>query len=193
MDWADETAISKARRGDRDAFQALVERHSPAVFRVAYRITGNEVDAEDMVQETLLRAWKQMKKFDGRASFGTWLHRICANCSIDHIRARKRRQDAPGTPERAETTADPFARVHHSGPSPERLMQSVQITAILLPALDELTGMERAAFVLRHYEGLCIEEISRALRVQPGAAKHSIFRAVQKLRRALEPAMSRSR
>src|SRR6266699_2080158 len=107
MDWTDETAIVQARRGDRDAFQALVERYSPAVFRVAYRITGNEIDAEDMVQETLLRAWKQMKKFDGRASFGTWLHRICSNCSIDHIRARKRKQDGLITADRDESAADP--------------------------------------------------------------------------------------
>lgn len=67
---------------------------------------------------------------------------------------------------------------------------SSEITAILGPALDELTEMERAAFVLRHYEGHSIEEISAALGVQPGAAKHSVFRAVRKLRQALEPAMS---
>ena len=72
----------------------------------------------------------------------------------------------------------------NGAPSPERLAQSSQITAILGPALDELSEMERAAFVLRHYEGLSIEEISAALGVQPGAAKHSVFRAVQKLRRA---------
>jgi RNA polymerase sigma-70 factor (ECF subfamily) len=198
MDWSAELAtdIAKARRGDRDAFQSLVEQHSRAVFRLAWRMTGNETDAQDMVQETFLRAWKQMSKFDGRASLGTWLHRICANCSLDHIRARKRKQESmvpSDSTDTADNTDDRMAKVPHHGPSPERLAQSSEITAILLPALDELSEMERTAFIMRHYEGLPIEEISRALGVEAGAAKHSVFRAVQKLRRALEPAMSGSR
>jgi RNA polymerase sigma-70 factor (ECF subfamily) len=179
----DEIAIDKARRGDPDAFRLLVDRHARPVFRLAFRMTGNEIDAEDMVQETFLKAWKQIGKFDGRATFGTWLHRICANCSLDHLRARKRKQELPdGT--------DPLAQMATGAPSPERLALSSEITAILGPALDELSEMERAAFVLRHYEGHSIEEISAALGVQPGAAKHSVFRAVRKLRQALEPAMS---
>jgi RNA polymerase sigma-70 factor (ECF subfamily) len=141
-------------------------------------MTGNELDAEDMVQETFLKAWKQIGKFDGRATFGTWLHRICANCSLDHIRARKRKQDVP---------FDATEPVAAATPSPERMALSAQVQAILLPALDELSEMERAAFVMRHYEGLGIEQISAALGVQPGAAKHSVFRAVQKLRKALAP------
>lgn len=183
MDAGDELAIKRARRGDRDAFQSLVERHSYAVFRLAYRMTGNANDAEDMVQETFLRAWKQIGRFDGRAAFGTWLHRICANCTLDHIRSSKSKD---------EKTTELPPNVAHIGPSPERLAQSSEITGLLLPALDRLTEMERAAFVLRHYEGLPVVEISRILGVEAGAAKHSIFRAVQKLRRALEPVMSRA-
>jgi RNA polymerase sigma-70 factor (ECF subfamily) len=179
----DEVAIENARRGDRDAFRVLVERHARPVFRLAFRMTGNEIDAEDMVQETFLKAWKQIGRFDGRAAFGTWLHRICANCALDHIRARKRKQDAL-------TGDDALAHIATGAPSPERLALSSQVTAILGVAFDELSEMERAAFVLRHYEGLSIEEISATLGVQPGAAKHSVFRAVQKLRRALEPACS---
>jgi RNA polymerase sigma-70 factor (ECF subfamily) len=179
----DEIAIDKAQRGDRDAFRLLVDRHARPVFRLAFRMTGNEIDAEDMVQETFLKAWKQIGKFDGRATFGTWLHRICANCSLDHLRARKRKQElADGT--------DPLAQTPTGAPSPERLALSSEIGGILIAALDDLSEMERAAFVLRHYEGRSIEEISAVLGVQPGAAKHSVFRAVQKLRQALEPVMS---
>lgn len=184
MDAGDELAISRAKQGDRDAFQSLVERHGYAVFRLAWRMTGNSMDAEDMVQETFLRAWKQISKFDGRAAFGTWLHRICANCTLDHMRARKTKAEAAG---------DPTVNLVDGGPSPERLTRSAEITGLLLPALDRLTEMERAAFVLRHYQGLSIGEISGMLGVEPGAAKHSVFRAVQKLRRALEPAVSGSR
>src|SRR5689334_1653046 len=121
MDWGDEVAIEKARRGDRDAFRVLVERHSRAVFRLAYRMTGNDIDAEDIVQETFLRAWKQVGRFDGRAAFATWLHRICANCSLDHIRARKRKQDLASAGDDPGQPQDPFAQIASGAPSPERL------------------------------------------------------------------------
>lgn len=173
---------------DRDEFRRLVDSHAPALFRLAFRMTGNVPDAEDMVQETFLKAWKQIGKFDGRASFSTWLYRICANCSLDHLRLAKRKQDLYRSDE--DDAADPFAQVACEKPTPERLAQSSEITARLLPALNELSEMERAAFVMRHYDGVGIEEISVALGVHPGAAKHSVFRAVQKLRRALEPVMS---
>src|SRR5919202_4650150 len=192
MENGDEVAIRNARNGDRDAFRVLVERHARPVFRLAYRMTGNHTDAEEMVQETFLRAWKQIEKFDGRASFSTWLYRICANCSLDHIRARQRRQEQHPAAH-AEEAADPVMSIAADAPSPERLAQSAQISAMLEPALGQLSAMERAAFILRHYEGLPVEEISRMLGVQPGAAKHSVFRAVQKLRRALEPAASTTR
>ena len=174
----EEIAIDRARRGDHEAFRALVDRHARAVFRLAFRMTGSEVDGEDVAQETFLKAWKQIQRFDGRATFGTWLHRICANCALDHIRARKRKQDVQ---------FDSAVQMAEDAPSPERMAQSSQVTAILGSALDELTDMERSAFVLRHYEGLGIKEISAALGVQQGAAKHTVFRAVQKLRRALLP------
>ena len=187
MQKGEQAAIDRARRGDRDAFRVLVESHVPAVFRLAYRMIGNVPDAEDMVQETFLKAWKQIAKFDGRASFSTWLHRICANCSLDHLRASKRRQDLRLADDEAP---DPFEQLPCSRPSPERLALSSEIAERLLPALNELSEMERVAFVMRHYEGVGIDEISAALGVQPGAAKHSVFRAVQKLRRALEPVMA---
>jgi len=149
-------------------------------------MTGNEQDAEDLVQETFLRAYKQMHRFDGRATFGTWIYRICANCSLDLIRARKSRKEQQ--PSTDEETVNWLDRIATRDPSPERLTESGQIAHLLDAALKRLSGMERAAFVLRHYEGCDIEEIARALGVQPNAAKHSVFRAVQKLRRALEPA-----
>lgn len=177
-------ALEQARRGDRDAFRVLVERHATAVFRLAYNMTGNQTDAEDMVQETFLRAWREIRRFDGRASFGTWLHRICANRTVDFLRSRNRWQPAIAGP---DLEHDPFRNMPSELPSPERSARSAQASAMLEPALAALSEIERTAFVLRHYEGLPIDEVARALGVQPGAARHSIFRAVRKLRRALEP------
>lgn len=184
MEITDATAISQARAGDPHAFCVLVERHSRALFRLAYRMTGNEQDAEDLVQETFLRAFKQLHLFDGRAAFSTWLYRIAANCSLDFIRAREKRRQRY-SPETMDAPAP--------DPSPERIAQSGEIADLIGPALAQLSHMERTAFVLRHYEGLGTEEIGRALGVQSNAAKHSIFRAVQKLRLALEPALRTAR
>ena len=94
MTHTDAAAVALARDGDSEAFRALVERHSRAVFRLAHRMTGNASDAEDVVQETFLRAYKQLSRFESRADFRTWMHRITVNCSIDLIRARRHREDA---------------------------------------------------------------------------------------------------
>src|SRR6266567_3933767 len=102
MEWSDEAAAARAKAGDADAFRVLVERHSRPLFRLAFRMTGNEQDAEDVVQESLLRAFRKLGKFDERASFGTWLHRITVNCSLDVVRARKRRSEHLGAAD-AET------------------------------------------------------------------------------------------
>src|SRR5437763_1845973 len=87
MEETDAAALARAKAGDKDGFRLLVERHSRNVFRLAYRLTGNEQDAEDVVQETFLRAYKQLQNFESRASFGTWLYRIGANYALDLIRS----------------------------------------------------------------------------------------------------------
>jgi RNA polymerase sigma-70 factor (ECF subfamily) len=187
MEWTDSEAAEEARKGNQSAFRVLVERHSRSVFRLAFGMTGNEQDAEDLVQETFLRAYKQLHRFNGRAAFGTWIYRIGANCSLDFIRARKNRKEQPA-PAGDESNVSWLDYVAAPDPSPERLTQSGQIAELLVPAMEQLSEMERLAFVLRHYEGCDIEEIARTLGVESNAAKHSVFRAVQKLRRALEPA-----
>ncbi len=192
MEWTDSAAAEEARNGNQHAFRVLVERHSQSIFRLAFRMTGNEQDAEDVVQETFLRAYKQLHRFDGRAAFGTWLYRICANCSLDSMRARKSRKEQQTSIEE-EPELQWLDRIAARDPSPERLTQSAQIAELIEPALKKLTEIERTAFVLRHYEGCDIEEIARTLGVQANAAKHSVFRAVQKLRRALEPAWGMAR
>src|SRR6185503_13026350 len=83
---------ARARQGDSEAFRALVERHSRSAFRLAFRMTGNEQDAEDVVQEGFLRAYRHLGRFEARADFGTWLYRIVANCAVEMIRTRQARQ-----------------------------------------------------------------------------------------------------
>jgi RNA polymerase sigma-70 factor (ECF subfamily) len=185
MPQTDAAVVALARDGDSEAFRALVERHSRAVYRLAHRMTGNPSDAEDVVQETFLRAYKQLSRFESRANFGTWLHRIAVNCSIDLIRSRPHREAAHDTADLDHLGEAEGTGV--AGSSPERLMLSTEVQERIAAAMSALSHMERAAFVLRHFEGHSIEEISRALGLKTNAAKHSIFRAVRKMRMALEP------
>src|SRR3984893_8990766 len=192
MDATEAAAVlARARQGDSEAFRVLVERHSRSLFRLAFRMTGNEQDAEDVVQESFLRAYRQLAKFDERASFGTWLYRIAVNCSLDLVRSRKRRNEhtAPVDSE----MEDPVPSLPAPDPTPDRLAMSGEVRERVAEAMNELSASERTAFVLRHFEGMCIEDVSQVLGCQPGAAKHSVFRAVQKLRRALEPLVSTAR
>src|SRR3982074_3104583 len=86
-------ALAPARQGDSEAFRALVERHSRSVFRLAYRMTGSEQDAEDVVQESFLRAYRQVGRCESRGTLGTWLYRIVSNCSVDLMRSKQARHD----------------------------------------------------------------------------------------------------
>jgi RNA polymerase sigma-70 factor (ECF subfamily) len=181
-------AIERAQSGDNDAFRLLVDQHGRAIFRLAYRITGNEEDAEDVVQETFLKAYRQIDRYEARASFSTWLYRIASNSALDLIRKRKIREY------KRERGPDPgqdfLASIPAAAPGPDRELYSSQISSGVNAALEELSAQERTAFVLRHFEGLSIEEIGQALGTGTNATKHSIFRAVQKLRRSLEPLVS---
>jgi len=188
MDATEAAAVlARARQGDGDAFRALVEQHSRSVFRLAFRMTGNEQDAEDVVQESFLRAYRQLGRFESRANFGTWLYRIVSNCAVDLMRSKQARHDQVRGDSLDERAMElPAADM----PGPERMAQSAEIESRVQRALRELSPLERAAFTLRHYEGRSIDEISATLGLGTSAAKHSVFRAVKKLRIALVPLRS---
>ena len=187
MDDIDGGAIDRARSGDREAFRLLVERHSRSVFRLAFRMTGNQQDAEDVVQETFLRAYRQLDRYQARASFATWLFRIAANYSLDLIRGRKRRRECGPMAGSNGGDIDILEAVPSEDPAPDRLALSGELQVRLNAAMEELSAQERTAFVLRHFEGLSIDEIGQSLGTSANATKHSIFRAVQKLRHSLAP------
>lgn len=189
MPQTDAATVALARGGDSNAFRSLVEGHSRAVYRIAYRMTGSPQDAEDVVQETFLKAYKQLSRFESRANFSTWLHRIAVNCSIDLIRSRPHRESGHDAAD-LEQFGTASESADYTGTSPERLMLSTEVQERITSAMRSLSAMERAAFALRHFEGRSIEEISASLGLKTNAAKHSIFRAVRKMRAALEPLMA---
>ena len=185
MDDSDRTSVAKACDGDSEAFRSLVERHSRYVFNVAYRLSGNVSDAEDVVQTAFLRAHQQLSRFEARADFWTWLHRITVNCSIDLIRTRRHREIAHDPADLEMESATDTAR--GAPPGPDRLMLSVEIRDRVTEGMAQLSASERLAFTLRHVEGLPIKDVAAAMGLKNEAAKNSIFRAVRKMRCALEP------
>ena len=190
----DAIAVEQTLAGDRDSYRLLVERHSRNVFRLAYRMTGNQHDAEEVVQEAFLRAYQKLRQFESRANFGTWVYRIAANYAIDRMRQRKTEESQRELPARETEDGvefDVMSTVPDAAPSPERLAQSTQLAARMRAALRELSEAERTAFVMRHWNGAGIEEIAEALESSTSAAKNTVFRSVQKLRKALEPFVER--
>lgn len=187
---SDAAAVERTLAGEREAYRVLVERHSAYVYRVAYRMTGNQHDAEEVVQEAFLRAYQKLQQFAGNANFSTWVYRIAANYAIDRLRQKKneesRRETSSRQPEN-ETEIDPLGQAKDEAPSPERLAGSAELGKKMQEALKELTPAERTAIVMRHWDGCGIEEIAAVLKSNTSAAKNTVFRAVQKLRLALKP------
>ena len=187
---ADAQAVERVKSGDKDAYRLLVDRHSRNLFRLAFRITGNEADAEDVVQEALLRAYRQIQTYDSRSTFSTWLYRIASNYALDLIRARGRHEKGRVTSAGEDQDVLDVADVRT--PGQDRVLYSNQVSQSISVALGGLTPQERAAFLLRHCEGKSIEEIGGVLGLATSATKNSIFRAVKKMREALQPVVRSS-
>jgi len=168
---------------DVEVFLALVERHRRYMHNFALRLTGNEQDAKDVVQESLLNAFLHLDRFEGRADLRTWLNRILVNCALDHLRSRRRRPDAYD-PRPIADVADVAAS---ASPDPERLVASADCRRIVSAAMEGMSPLERVTFALRHFEGRSIAEIAQTVGIGTNAAKQHIFRAVRKLRVALDP------
>ena len=187
---SDAVAVQRTLAGDRDAYRVLVERYSLYLYRLAYRMSGNAHDAEEVVQEAFLRAYQKLSQFAGNSNFGTWVYRIAANYAIDRIRQRnveEARQASPSRPTEDGSEIDTMAMIKDPSASPEHLASSAELAAKMQQALDSLTPAERTAIVMRHWEGCAIEEIAAVLKSNSNATKNTVFRAVAKLRKALEP------
>jgi RNA polymerase sigma-70 factor, ECF subfamily len=185
MQGNDHSIVRAVLAGDKEAYGALVRAHSATVFRVAFRIIGNEADAEEIVQETFLRAYQRLESFQQSSAFGTWIYRIAVNCALNRI-------SRPGIEAeyRHGEESDPeekTVQVAAQDADPERMLLSREISAAQEMAMQRLTSTEKSAFVLRHFEDRSMNEIAEVLGIAPNTAKQTVFRAVQKLRRELAP------
>jgi RNA polymerase sigma-70 factor (ECF subfamily) len=189
MEVTDAAVVAQVLAGDRDAFRILVDRHSRSLFHLVYRMTRDQQDTEEILQETFLRAYKALERFEMRSNFGTWIYRIAVNRTLDFLNARKTQmqtKDAYQIADEPDPESGRDVQVPAPGPGPDRLLLSAEMQARVAQAMALLTPVERVAFTMRHMEGRSIEEISQTLNLKTSAAKHSVFRAVQKLRQQLE-------
>jgi len=179
MSQTEQKIIRKAAKGDRAAFRQLVLEHSHAMFRLAWRLSGDENAAEDIVQEAFIKAWRKIGKFRMDASFKSWLHRITVNTAMDYLRKHVRRKQFETAEPEWETTAQ-------AADQPDTGRQ-IDISRQTQTAMLNLSEAERTALLLKHYEGHSIEEVARIMDITTGACKQNIFRAVKKMRIALRP------
>ncbi len=183
MNSGDEELVLSARRGDRRAFEELVQRHEKKAYHIAFDFTRDRDDAKDLSQEAFLKAFIHLKNFDGRSSFYTWFYRILVNLCLDYKRRRKR---APAD-EFDETVESQVEASHQSDQprAPDQQVLARQISLRVGEALEQLPARQRTAFVLKNHQGLSIREIAELMETAEGTVKVHLHRAVTALRQRL--------
>jgi RNA polymerase sigma-70 factor, ECF subfamily len=174
--------VAQTREGSAKAFNALVRRYEGKIFRLAQHITQNREDAEDVLQETFLKAYEHLDQFQGNSKFYTWIVRIAVNQSL--MKLRKRRSDKTvSMDEGIDTGEDTVAReIAAWDESPEERYSREELNSILTAAIDSLAAPYRAVFVLRDLEELSTEETAEALSLSVPAVKSRLLRARLQLR-----------
>jgi RNA polymerase sigma-70 factor (ECF subfamily) len=165
--------IAASRRGDADAYDALVGAYQDRIYQVTYRVTGNPEDASDAAQEAFLKAFRSLRSFRGDAAFGTWLHRIAVNAALDIVRRRP-----PQTHELLEAVATPTD-------AQDRELERREVQRRIHGAILALPTDQRVAVVLRDIQGLPYGEIASVLQVPVGTVRSRLSRARETLRSAL--------
>lgn len=173
---ADAELVLQSRNGDPSAFEALVRNHQQMIHALTFRMTGSAADAEDLAQETFIRAYEQIGSFNGSSKFSTWLYRIamhaCLNWRRDEARRFRAYADCAGEPSAAPAGAGGDAAESEIG-------QRTQA------ALMKLSAKQRAAIVLTIYEGLNHAEAAKVLRCPETTVSWRVFAAKRKLKRWL--------
>ncbi|MFK8012754.1 MAG: RNA polymerase sigma factor [Marinicellaceae bacterium] len=175
----DDIILRQAIHGDKMAFKSIVIHYSKPVNLLAFRYAANKSCAEDITQDTFIKAYKALSKYTSQAKFSTWLFRIASNTSIDYLRKTKKYKNTDSIEQ----------NIYLENKQDEKINQEDQldINRQLQTALTGLSDVERLAFTLKHHQGYSINEISKKLNINNNACKQTIYRAVQKLRNKLRP------
>lgn len=186
----DAVLVERAKAGDRSAFGELVELHQKRVYAVAYGILRNREDAWDVAQETFVKAYRHLGRFEGQASFYTWIYRIAYNLSIDHYRSKGRKAAVHFDDDAAMESAIKDHARPVSNANPVELSDREELSRVLNDAINRLSDKHRAIIVLREVEGLSYEEIADVLGVPKGTVMSRLFHARKNLQTILQPYVS---
>lgn len=180
---SDEELVARSAGGDLDSFNQLVVRWERPIYALAYRVIGREEEARDVVQEAFLRAYRSLGGFRGQAKFSSWLYRITLNLCRDWIR-RHRRAPFVETPEGVDMVE--LAGEHESTESVEDAVARENLGSFVTRALDALSEDQRAAIVLKEYQGLTFQEIADLLGCPLSTVKTRLYQGLVVLKRELE-------
>ena len=178
----EDNAVTLAKAGSEDGFRYLYETHKEMIYRLAYRYVGASGDAEDVMQETFIKAFRNIAKFrhEPTASFSAWLCRICINSVIGHLRKQRSRRSHRTIP-LDDIGIDPPS----NRPSPEKAAQTSQLLALIRSAVENLSPRERVVFDLRYSKHLEVAEIAEMVGSSESSVKTHISRSLAKLRKEL--------
>lgn len=178
---AETTLVQRAKRGDLDAFNALVRRHQKHIYNIAYRIMGNDL-AADMTQEAFLKAYQSIHKLKGD-NFKAWVARIVSNHCLDELRRRKRQPTASIEEITEEYESPPFLR--DEGDEPEEVQKRKERIALIEACIGRLPPEQRTLVLLRDLYGYNYKEISQTTNTSIGTVKSRLSRTREKLRQCL--------
>jgi RNA polymerase sigma factor (sigma-70 family) len=184
MNTNDELVILLAKEGKESAFRELYENNYAMIFRLAYRYTKSQQDAEDIMQETFIKAFKRIKSFDFNvsANFSAWIYQVGLHCTLDYLRKSKRKKIG-----QTESLSDFPKEPEAQDSSPEKSAIASQTIAQVKNALHTLAPKQRMIFDLRHLQHMAIKEIAEHMQCSQSTVKTQLQRAVSKLRQHLEP------
>jgi RNA polymerase sigma-70 factor (ECF subfamily) len=181
----DAELVARLKAGDQRAYAQLVESNAGIIYRLALRLVGNEADAEDVLQETFLSAFKSIDQFQEQSSLSTWLYRIATNAALMRLRRKEPIQVSVDEPVESED-GDLIPRQFFDFCClPEEDLLRDEARAEMARAIEELSPALRSVFVLRDVEGLSTEETAEALDLSVSAVKSRLMRARLKLRERL--------
>ena len=179
----DEDLVALAQKGDRRAFEKLVERHKQKAYRIAFDFARDREEAKDLSQEAFLKAFTHIGNFDGRSGFYTWFYRILVNVCLDY-RRRAKRAPAEEYNETVEHQVEP-THVSANPVAPDQHAIAGQLSRRVGAALELLPAKQRTAFILKNHQGLSIREIAETMETAEGTVKVHLHRAVTALRQSL--------
>jgi len=178
--------VKKAKMGDRHAFGKLVKKYQNKVLFLAYDLTGNYVDAQDVAQNTFLQAFQNITYFRDESSFSTWLYKITTNASIDFQRSKKRRRSLFMNQPQDEEQKNQLNNIEDSALAIDKKIENSDLKNLIAQTVNQLSPQQKTAFVLKYFHEKSTDEIAKIIDCDPVTVRGHLLRATLKLRKKLK-------